>query len=389
MGEQNLVIFILGCFFLLGLIADLAGRYTILPRVTVLLLSGILIGPHILDLLPPFFIDDWFEIITNIALGMIGFLLGQKFTYKNFRNIGKSLIIISIMKVLITFFIVFIGLMLIGVNSIVAMIIASIASPSAPAAIYDVIEEIKPNNNFSNNILSIVAIDDLWGLLLFTICISLAGVFTPEGHWYESLANGGIEIFGSIAFGICIGSLGSFLTGRVRPGQPTQAEALGIVLIAVSIAKFFDLSPLLATMVTGAVVANLATHHKRPFIEIENLEWPFIIMFFLLAGASLHLESLMEVGIIGVVYIATRSLGIYLGCYAGGIYAQTDSYTKNRLGLALLPQAGVAIGLALMSGNYFPEYKNTILPIIIGSTVVFELIGPILTRVVVARSKVK
>lgn len=140
-------------------------------------------------------------------------------------------------------------------------------------------------------------------------------------------------------------------------------------------------------MVVGAVIANLATHHKRPFSAIENFEWPFLILFFLLAGASLHLDSLMEVGLAGVVYIIARSIGIYLGCYSGSLSVNAERYTRNTLGLALLPQAGVAIGLALMSGNYFPEYKNIILPIIIGSTVVFELAGPVVTRWVMLNSR--
>ncbi|MGM0519524.1 MAG: cation:proton antiporter [Campylobacterota bacterium] len=387
MTEENIVIFVLGSLFILGLIADIVGRFTILPRVTILLICGVLIGPFALDLLPNFFVDRWFSIITDIALGMIGFLLGQNLTAKKFKQIGKGVVFTSLSKVLTTYIIVFILLSLAGIEFPIALIVAAIASPSAPAAIYDVIKEIKVSNKFSQRVLNIVAIDDVWGLIVFIFSMAVVGTFVKEGAWIEHTKTGVIELFGSIMLGAVFGLLVTWLTGRIQKGEPTQAEALGSVFLAVSIAKYFELSPILTTMILGAFVANFAHHHKRPFTAIEGLEWPFMIIFFLLAGASLHLDAIVEVGFIGIIYIIARTLGIYLGAALGSKLSGWDEFSKKNIGKTLFPQAGVAIGLALVAGQKYPEFNDTILPIIIGTTVFFELIGPVISRRVLQNSK--
>ncbi len=380
MNEQNIVIFTLGSLFMLGLVADITGRFTFLPRVTILLLCGVLVGPHILDLLPRVFIDNWFVVITDIALGMIGFLLGQKITINKFKKAGKAVIGTSLFKVAGAFIAVFAVLALVGMQPAAALILAAIASPSAPAAVYDVINELKVKNDFSENVLEIVAIDDLWGLIIFTVCISFVGIIGTNSQWMQHLMDGFIELFGSVGLGLVFGIVIAWVTGRIRPGEPTQAEALGAVFLTVSLAKYFDFSPLLASMVLGATVANFALHHHRPFEAIEGFEWPFLIIFFLLAGASLHLDALLSVGIAGAGYIAARFVGIFFGARLGAKAMDQDSFVQNRLGMTLFPQAGVAVGMALMAAQQYPQYRDLILPIIIGSTVVFELIGPVFTR---------
>ncbi len=381
MSDQNIVIFVVGSLFLLGLVADIIGRFTVLPRVTILLISGVVVGPAVLDLLPKFFIDEWFSIITDIALGMIGFLLGQKFTLQKFRKMGKSVFVISLMEVLGAFLTVFVILALLQIPLPVALLLATIAPASAPAAIYDVVKEMRIKNLFSEKVLGVVAIDDLWGLILFSLSLSFAGMLSGgESDWIRYLQSGMKELGGSLVLGVGFGLIVSWLTGRVQQGEPTQAEALGSVFLVVSIAQYFAFSPLLSAMVLGATVANVASHHKRPFEAIEGFEWPFLILFFLLAGASLHLDSLLGVGSIGIAYILARIAGLYFGSYWGATIAKNDRFTQKMLGVTLLPQAGVAVGMALMATQHYPEYKDIILPVVIGSTVFFELLGPIAAR---------
>jgi Kef-type K+ transport system membrane component KefB len=136
----------------------------------------------------------------------------------------------------------------------------------------------------------------------------------------------------------------------------------------------------------GAVVANFAAHHEYPFHEIENIEWPFMSIFFVLAGASLNFDSVQEVGSIGLAYILLRILGKLLGARIGAEISHADTTTRHWMGLALLPQAGVAIGMALVASNQFPNYRNTLLTIVIGSTVLFEIIGPMFTRMALSRA---
>ena len=174
--------------------------------------------------------------------------------------------------------------------------------------------------------------------------------------------------------------LGAQLTGRIQPGKPMLTEALGLVLICGGAGIWLEVSFLIATMTMGAVIANLAQHHEHPFHEIENIESPFMVVFFILAGASLEIDALAGLGLLGIVYVIARAGGKVAGGWFGAHVSGADEDAKRWMGVALLPQAGVAIGMALLAANQFPEYRQTILPIVIASTVVFELIGPIFTR---------
>jgi len=136
----------------------------------------------------------------------------------------------------------------------------------------------------------------------------------------------------------------------------------------------------LAGMVAGAIVVNLAKHHSRPFHEIEHIEWPFMVFFFVLAGASLRLDSLYDIGLIGLAYLALRTLARVFGGWIGGIMAGTPILHRRWIGLALIPQAGVALGMALVAANHFPQFAETLLAVTIGTTIVFEVVGPILTQ---------
>jgi len=143
---------------------------------------------------------------------------------------------------------------------------------------------------------------------------------------------------------------------------------------------------LLAAMVTGAVIANAARHHARPRREIETFEQPFLVLFFILAGASLELARLPEIGAVGLGYVVLRSVGLVAGAAAGARLAGLGGREGALIGLAILPQAGVALGMALVAASRFPEIGERLLAVVIGSTVVFELFGPLATRLALVRA---
>jgi Kef-type K+ transport system membrane component KefB len=194
------------------------------------------------------------------------------------------------------------------------------------------------------------------------------------------------DIGGAILLGIAIGVPTAYLTGRVRPGEPTLAEALGVVLLCAGLAVWLEVSFLLASMVTGCVVANLARHHRRPFHAIENIESPFLILFFVLAGASLRPETLPEIGLLGAAYVVLRVLGRLVGGWVGAAAAGAGAPMRRWMGLALMPQAGVALGMALVTAVRFPEAGRLILPVVIGATILFELAGPVCARMALDRA---
>ncbi len=186
--------------------------------------------------------------------------------------------------------------------------------------------------------------------------------------------------------GLGLGIPAAHLCRYLRSGEPLEAEALGIVLVCGGLALRLGISFLLSAMVLGAVIINFARENEEPFRLVENVEWPFLVLFFVLSGASLEIDQLAGVGWIGVGYIVLRAVGSVAGAWCGGVLAKTSRFLQRWMGLAMLPQAGVALGMALVAGEHFPEVKNVILPIIISSTVVFELVGPLFTRAALQRS---
>ncbi len=364
---------------------DLLGRHTPLPRVTLLLLVGFAIGPSGLDLLPDFQ-EDWFPIITNIALSMVGFLLGHHLTLSSLKLRGRTVLGISIGAVLVTALLVFLGLLLVGVRPELALILAGIAPATAPAATLDVIREVRAKGEFSKILENVVAIDDAWGLLLFSVLLTIAQMLYGEGTSWNMLLLGSWEIGGALLIGLLIGIPMAYITGRINPGEPTQAEALGLVLLCGGLAILWHASFILAGIVLGTTVANFARHHRRPFTAIEGIEWPFMILFFILAGAAFKIHTLQNIGIIGTTYILFRLIGRVVGAWGGGYVAGANQLTRNWMGFALWPQAGVAIGMALLASQRFPELKDVILSIVIGSTIIFEVIGPIMARKALAQA---
>jgi len=385
MADLGPIIATLGGLLLLGLIGDLLARRLPIPRVTLLILFGVAVGPAGAAPLPVD-AESWYPFISNIALLIVGFLLGGKLSRETLQSVGRQVLTISAGEVLGTSILVLAGLLLAGVPVELALLLAGIAPASAPAAVTNVSEELRAKGRFTDTLLGIVAIDDAWGLIVFSLLLATAKALTGESSGLDALFHGGRELGGAIAIGLAVGVPAAYLTGRLRPGEPTQAEALGAVLLAGGAAIWLEASFLLTAMILGAVIVNLASHHERAFHEIAHIEWPFMVLFFILAGASLDVSALAEVGWIGGLYIALRAAGLILGAGVGGLASASAGRLRRWIGIALLPQAGVALGMALIAGNAFPELRSTILPLVIGSTVVFEGIGPVLTRLAIAKA---
>jgi Kef-type K+ transport system membrane component KefB len=385
--DSNAVfLFALGSILLLGLLASFIGHRTFLPRVTLLLILGIAFGNEGLGIIPHV-ISDNFGIIAEIALLMVGFLLGGKLTRDSLDGVMHHALYISLCAAAITTLVVSLGLMIFGVRIEVAIILGCIAAATDAAAILDIVNESGSVGRFKNLLLSIVALDDAWALILFGV-----GVAVAFPLYHGSVDNSSIifslqHIGGAVFLGLMIGIPSAYLTGRLKPGQPSLSEALGVVFICGGLALWFDVSYLIATMVLGATIANLARHHDYPFHAIEGIEEQFMMLFFVLAGASLEIETAIEIGMLGILFIGLRSIGKVLGARIGGNLAHADQTTNKWMGVALLPQAGVAIGMALVAGNYFPGHAQLLLSVVISSTVFFEIIGPIVTRMAIRKAE--
>ena len=382
--SDYLFLLTVGGVLISGLIISAVGRKTFLPRVTLLLLFGVIIGKGGLDTIPIIF-SNQFEIISEMALLMVGFLLGGKLTVNSLKNYWGATLWISIAAAVFTTLIVTSTLIFFGVPFELSVILGCLASATDPAAILDVTQESNYTKSFKNLLLSIVALDDAWALMLFGMGIALVSSLNSVGAEHSALLMVAKDIGGAILIGLCIGFPAAYLTGRVKPGQPILSEALGVVFICGGLALWLGVSFLIASMVLGAVVGNFAKHHEQPLHAIEGIEWPFMVIFFVLAGANLELSMIGPVGLICAVYIPFRIVGKIGGARIGGQFSKADIQIRRWMGVALLPQAGVAIGMALVASNFIPEYRQTLLSVAIFSTIFFEIIGPIFTRLALER----
>lgn len=364
----------LGGLFAAGLVADVVGRRTRLPRVTLLLGCGLLAGSSGFDVIPTA-LTEWFDTISVIALTMVAFVLGGTLSRSTLMAHGRAILAISILIVVITLAGVALGLTVMGLDLGLALILGAIATATDPAAVQDAIKQFGRDTGFTKTLSGIVAVDDAWGVLVFALVIVMVqqmGGAAGSGMLVHAVT----EVAGSIALGLAIGIPAAYLTGRISGEGPVESEALAIVFLTAGSAMWLEMSYLIAGMTAGAVVVNTARHHKRAFHEIEHIEWPFLILFFVLAGASLDWTALIAAGWIGVGYVVLRALGRIVGGWAGAVVAEAPMAERNWYGPALMPQAGVAVGMALVASEVFPEWAATIMALTIATTVIFELAGP-------------
>lgn len=374
----------LGALFLSGLMADLLSRKTGFPRVTLFLFIGLAAGGAGFDLIPAN-LQAWYDMLSVIALTMVAFLLGGALHRDTLRAHGRAIMAISLAIVAGTLVVVSVGLTAMGMPFGLAMILAAIATATAPAATNDVIIQSGINNGFTQTLRGIVAIDDVWGLLSFSLVLVIVTQLQGQSD-LAGLSHAVWETGGAIILGVLIGGPAALLTGRLRDGEPLQIEALSLVFLTAGLSLWFGVSFLITGMVVGAVIVNLAAHHTKAFNEITHIQWPFVVLFFILAGASLDIDVARTLGGAGLAFIVLRSVARIFGGLFGARLARVAPREGLWYGIALLPQAGVAIGMALIAAQRFPEWGPQIIALTIGTAVVFEILGPVATLFAINRT---
>lgn len=381
--QATISIILLGAILSASIFADTIARRTRVPRISILMLVGIgiafvqqvWIGNQNGDLL-----GGLSEPLIQVALVMVAFLLGSELKLDRLRNTGPLILIISLFVIIGGGLVVGGGLLVLGFPLVVAVSLAAISVATDPAAVSESVRENGKSGLLPRILLGIVAIDDGWGIVVFGLSMAVLG-WLVGGDGQQALLHAFWEMGGAIVIGTAIGLPAAWLTGRLRPGEPTQVEAIAIILLLTGLSSLLGVSALLASMVAGSLVANLSHHHTRSFREIEHIEWPFLVFFFVLSGASIDLYKVDDAILLTIAYLSLRLAGRVLGGYLAVTVSQArhESLPRN-IGLALTPQAGVAIGMALLAAERFPEFSNTILPVVVASTIIFELIGPVLVK---------
>lgn len=381
--QATLNIILLGAILSASIFADTLSRRTAIPRISILMLVGIgiacvqqvWIGDRNSDVL-----GGLSEPLIQLALVMVAFLLGSELKVDRLRSTGPLILIISLFVIIGGGIVVGAGLLVLGFPLVVAVSLAAISVATDPAAVSESVRDSRRTGLLPGVLLGIVAIDDGWGIVVFGLSMAVLGwVVGSDGQL--ALLHALWELGGAVLIGVAIGLPAAWLTGRLKPGEPTQVEAIALILLLAGLSSLLGVSALLGSMIAGCLVANLSNHHTRSFREIEHIEWPFLVFFFVLSGASIDLYKVNDALLLTLAYLFLRLTGRVLGGYLAVMFTRAKHEPMPRnIGLALTPQAGVAIGMALLAAERFPEFRDSILPVVVASTIIFELVGPVLVK---------
>ncbi len=367
-----------GILIVSGILGGVIAKLIKAPSVTGYLLAGIIVGPAVLNLIDSVTLSHM-SIISEIALSMIAFTIGAQFNLEHVKELGRNIFIIALFEALVAFAFVFaVSYFYFAKSLSFSLLLSAISCATAPAATLMVINQYRADGPLVRTILPVVAIDDAIGIIAFGVALSLSK--SAAGAEIVSLSHmivkPLIEISGSLLLGLAAGIIYSFSHRLFKREEDTLITTLGIIILTAGIATTFNLSALLACMMIGATVANLLVDRNRIFNMAEKFTPPFYLLFFTIAGATLHLNELSHIGMFGLAYVLARTLGKMTGAGLGARIVSSPASVVKYLGLGLLPQAGVAIGLVTIANASFPEIGSQLMTVVLGGVVCFEIIGP-------------
>lgn len=375
-----------------------------LPNVTAYIVAGILIGPSILNLVPTKVIKGT-EFLSDIALAFIAFSAGEYFKVKDLKQSGLKVLWITLFESIGAFILVFvITKFALGVATSFALVLAALSSATAPASTIMTIKQTKAKGEYVNTLLQVVALDDVVTLLLYSasisICIALEG---GNGLSFETVGLPILKNIACLAIGGALGFILKLLLPKKRTTDNRLIIVIAILFLFCGICTLFGQSPLLGCMAIGAVYANTAGEDsEKLFKQVNYFSPPIMLIFFVRSGMNFDLGAFSNTStvpgipiplvVVAVVYFVTRIVGKYGGAFLGGLVTKKDKKIRNYLGLGLIPQAGVAIGLAAMGARTFIDagevgLGNSLQTIILASSVLYELIGPACSKLGLYLSK--
>ena len=403
---------------LVGLMLSRLAKVLQLPAVTAYLVAGILVGPYVLgqfDIKGLGFVEghiEHFSILSKVALGFIAFSIGNEFRLSQLKKIGKKATSIGILKAVVTTLLVDAALLvfhLIRPDVLpleAAIILGAIAAATAPAATLMVVKQYKAKGPVTDTLLPVVALDDAVGLVLFAISFGIATALgTGSVDVGSIIVTPLIEIVGSLALGAAIGFLFSFCERFFHSRSKRLSASVGFVLLTIglSLLKFeigkvhIAFSPLLTCMMLGTIFCNVCDFSEELMDRVDRWTSPLFALFFVISGAELDLSVFTKgmLVVVGVIYIASRSVGKYTGAFTSAKLAKSDKNIVKYLGITLLPQAGVALGMAdlvkeatefstvLVGGM---SVADIVLNITLFAVLIYELVGPLLTKIALQKA---
>ena len=367
-----------------------------IPQVVGFIVIGVLLGESFLNLVPLELIEN-LDFVSEIALGLIGFDIGGHLLFRELGKYGRSIVLILMFQSVGTMIVVGAAIYLITQNVALALLMGAIASATAPASTVDVLAEYDTKGPLTTHILAIVGLDDGMALLLFSFAAAMTESLLMDSGaptLLEIIELPVVEIGGSILLGLAAGLLLEVILRRMKSHHDAMAISIAFVFVCVGLSRALGLSLILTSMVLGMIVVNRDPEHGRHIrFTIEQAGPVIYVLFFALVGARLQISLLPSMGVIGVIYLLVRFSSKYSGAWLGAYLGKSDRTVRDYLGLALLSQAGVAIGLALTSAERFAEFGPRgaeiglqILNVVTATTFVTQLIGPVLVKFAVNRA---
>ncbi len=367
-----------------------------IPQVVGFIILGVLHGPSVFNIIHMDLSADLI-LISEIALGLIGFDMGGHLHLNELRRLGKSIIFILIFEALGAFTLVASGVYLLSRSLPTALIFGALSSATAPAATVDVLAEYDAKGPLTTTLLAVVGLDDALSLLLYSIAAAFATSFlagTGNPSFLEIIEIPFFEIGGSLVLGLSLGYLLDKLLSRMTKTHDAMAVSIGFVLLSAGISEVLGFSLILTCLVLGMMVVNCCPEHGKHIRYTVEQTGPVIyVLFFTLVGARFQIALLPTIGMIGIAYLGLRSCGKFFGAWLGGTIGGAQPVVRDNLGFGLLSQAGVAIGLALVSSRRFSglgeageELSALVINVITATTFIVQIIGPILVKLAINRA---
>ena len=382
-----------------GLILNRIMKLFNLPNVTGYLIAGVLVGPYCINLLNAENLSD-VSFISTVALGFIAFSIGGEFKLDAIKRLGGKVLTITFMQAFFAVAFVMASLFVVQaidktlISTPAILLLSAIATATAPAATLMVVRQYKARGPVTETLLPVVAFDDAIGLIVFAICFGIAKVLAGGGEISAKTIAllPLLEIALSLAVGCALGLVIALACKLFKSRANRLSVMIAVVLVAVGLCQIeilgVHMSSLLICMMVGAAFTNA---RKDAVIILDGAErWtpPLFMLFFVISGATLDLTIIPYIGVIGIVYILFRSLGKYLGAFFGGVVTKADKNVKNYLGITLLPQAGVAIGMAQTVGGEpaLATISQSIVTVVLCATLIYEIVGPLLTKICLVKA---
>jgi len=393
-------LFYIGIIFVLGAFMKWISSKLGILNVVGYLILGFIIGPEVLGLISYKFIEET-HIITDLSLSLIAVLVGANLRYNIIKEVWGQIAFISLLETMFTFLLVggsfylffdFLGLGFAEEQRLtIALLFGGLAAATAPATILAVIHELRAKGGFSSFLLSVVAADNALALIFFSFVITATrAMMGTHGCSLMTFISVFWVILLSVALGI-VGALISEFIDRIFINRPTikTTSTLGMIFIVYGLSDSWGLEPLFSSLVMGVVMANISNEFFLVKEEFDHhLKDIIFLLFFTLSAMHLNISFLLSMPLVVLMYVFFRILGKIGGVWVGAKLSKATLHIRNYLGLALFPQAGIAIGLALSLNNEvgFEVMAPIILNVIIATTMVHELLGPLFTTYVIKRS---